>query len=206
MQLPQLKSETAHHESCQEWFLFVVGDIQLSATSRAASLLLASLSMALGRWLARGKHEAGALSAVSYTLSIVLSASAACEVQAQISASFFSILCLRCHFSTLGGLPGFVKGREACAMEQLEGATAASSHCFSSCLVPSMASCAEISNSPAAAVLGSSKCSCTQLAAQGAEEAAALGLEQSFLLHLFFCREEWLGLAFIGPSALVILS
>lgn len=83
VQLPQLKSETAHHESCQEWFPFLVCDIQLSATSRAASLLLASLSLALGRWLARGKHEADALSAVSYTLSNVLSASAACEVQAR---------------------------------------------------------------------------------------------------------------------------
>lgn len=92
-------------------------------------------------------------------------------------------------------------------MEQLEGASAASSHCFSSCLVPSMASCAEISNSPAAAVLGSSKSSCTQLlAARGTEEAAALRLEQSFLLHPFFCREEWLDLTFIRPSALVNLS
>lgn len=47
VQLPQLKSETAYHKSCQWWFPFAVYNIQLSTKSRAAFLLLTSHSMAL---------------------------------------------------------------------------------------------------------------------------------------------------------------
>lgn len=121
VQLPQLKAETAHHESCQEWFPFVVCDMQLSATSRAAALLLASLGMALGRWLARGKHEADGLSAASWTLSIVLSSSAAYEAQAQSFCLLLFRSLPQMSFLCIGWLLAFVKGRECCAMEQLEG-------------------------------------------------------------------------------------
>lgn len=68
--------------------------------------------------------------------------------------SFFSILCLRRRFSALGGCLVLSKAGSAVPWSSWKGASAASSHCFSSCLVPSTASCAEIFNSPAASVLG----------------------------------------------------
>lgn len=137
------------------------------------------------------------MSAVSQTLPSVLSTSAAYKAQAQSfflpSFPFFASDVTSPHWVAAwfcqrqGVLCHGAVGRE----RVLPAPTAS----FSSCLVPSTASCAEIFNSPASSVLGRRQE--LLLSAQGTEEAAAWGLEQLFLLHPFFWREQWLGLAFI---------
>lgn len=51
-------------------------------------------------------------------------------MRTKVSASFFSILCLRCHFSTVGGCLVLSKTGSAVPWSSWKGASAASSHCF----------------------------------------------------------------------------
>lgn len=156
-----------------------------------------------GSWEVGSTWQARGWWIVSSQLNSVYCLKHQCLPRPKVSVSLFSILCLRCHFFVLGGScfcqRQGVLCRGAVGREQVLPAPAASVAALCPPQLPVLRSPAlqQQQQCWGAAVHSSFSSGCWG--------GTSPGLGTVVPVHPFFWREEWLGLAFISSSTLVML-